>query len=111
MAVETNTQVDEIAGRKGYENRVADAEDISGGVEHAIGNVPAFSLWLSVGGAIDITVEASPDGGATWYELPESQITFSGAADDVKHISYNMNRIRLTGSDATAVTAQIREVM
>lgn len=111
MALESDAEIKEIQGRSGYSNVVANNEDISGGKEHTIGNVPSFSLWLSVGGAIDITVEGSPDGGQTWYTLPESKIVFSGAGDDVKHISYHMDRIRLTGSNATAVTAQIREVM
>lgn len=112
MALNSDAQIKEIQGRKGYANDVTDGlEDTSGGVEHVVGNVPSFTVWLKTGGAVNVDIELSPDGGTTWYMLPESPVKFSGADDNAVHISYNCNRIRLTGSDATGVQAQVREVL
>jgi hypothetical protein len=112
MSLETTTEIDELKGRAGREAKVADAEDISGGVEAAISNVASFTLYLDVAGSVDLTLELSPDGGETWYEpRDESPISFGGDDSDLYRIVYDADRIRLTGSDGTAVTAQIREVV
>jgi len=87
-------------------------EDISGGVEQAIGNVPAATLYLAASGAVEVTVEFSPDAGKTWYEpTAESPVAFNAAGEDIVHIEYHATDIRLTGSNGTAVEAQVREVV
>ena len=89
-------------------------EDISGGVEAAVGDVSAFTLYLGVSTAtaVDVQVVLSPDDGTNWYEPEESPVTFtSGDESAVEHIRYNASRIRLKGSNATPVKAQLREVV
>lgn len=87
------------------------AEDISDGIEAAIGDVSAFTLFLGATGAVDVEVQLSPDGGTTWYVTPESPVSFSEADADIVHIKYNANRIRLAGSNVTPVEVQVREVV
>jgi hypothetical protein len=87
-------------------------EDISEGVEAEVGNVDSVTIFLDVAGAVNVTVEFSPDGGTNWYQpAGESPIEFTEASTDVVHVDYNVDRIRLSGSDATAVKAQLREVV
>ncbi len=88
---------------------VADAEDISGGEEAAIGNYSAWTLYLKAAAAIDVTIELSPDGGTTWYEI-EDTVDFAAAGDEIIEFGFMANRIRLTGSNANDVTAQVRGV-
>ena len=112
MALESDAEIKEIQGRKGYSNDVVKpAADISTGVEHVVGNVPSFTIYLSASAAINVAVEVSPNGGTDWYELPESPVKFTAAGDDAVHVSYNCDRVRLTGSTIDPVKAQIREVM
>jgi len=89
---------------------VSDAEDISGGVTAELSNYDRWTLYISVAGAIDITVELSPDGGTTWYEIPESPLSYGAAADDAMEIGYSATNLRLTGSNVTNTTAQVRGV-
>jgi len=89
---------------------VASAEDISGGVTAELSNYNRWTLFIHVAGAIDVTVELSPDGGDTWYESPESPLSYSGTGDDAVEFGYDATDIRLTGSNATNITAQIRGV-
>jgi len=89
---------------------IADAEDISGGVTASLANFDRWTLLIHVGGAIDITVEVSPDNGTTWYEIPESVLSYSAATDDVLNLGYDATDIRLTGSNTTSTTAQVRGV-
>jgi len=89
---------------------ISDAEDISAGVTAELSNYDRWTLFIHVAGAIDVTVELSPDGGATWYEIPESVLSYGGAADDVMEIGYSATNIRLTGSNATNVSSQVRGV-
>jgi len=87
------------------------AEDITGSVEAEVDDVSAFTLFLGAQGAVDVEVELSPDDGSTWYEAPESPVSFGEGGAEVVHIRYNVTNIRLTGSDATPVEAQVREVV
>jgi len=87
------------------------AEDISGSVETEVGDVSSFTLYLGTEGAVDVEVALSPDGGKTWYVTPESPVQFAEAGADIIHIEYNASNIRLTGSNGTAVEAQIREMV
>jgi len=89
---------------------IANAEDISAGVTASLANFDRWTLLLNAAGAIDITVEISPDGGTTWYEIPESPLSFSGAGDKTEELGYDATNIRLTGSNATNVTSQVRGV-
>jgi len=84
--------------------------DISGGVEAALKNFKRWTLYLKAADAIDITIELSPDGGTTWFKVPESPISFSAAGDDVVEFGYDATHIKLTGSNTNAVTAIIRGV-
>lgn len=112
MSLETLTKIEELKDRFASNSQLADSEDTSGGVETAIGDVQSYSLFLDVGGAVDLTVKLSPDGGETWYEpRDESPISFGGANTDVYWFEYDADRLRLTGSNDTPVSAQIREVV
>jgi len=84
--------------------------DISDGVVAALKNFKRWTLYLKVADAIDITIELSPDGGSTWFTVPESPISFSAADDDIIEFGYDATHIKLTGSNANAVTAIIRGV-
>jgi len=84
--------------------------DISGGVTAELKNFKRWTLYLKTADAIDITIELSPDGGTTWFTVPESPVSFSAAGDDVIEFGYDATHIRLTGSNTNAVTAIIRGV-
>jgi len=73
-------------------------------------NYDGWTLYTHVAGAIDITVELSPDGGGTWYEIPESPLSYSEETDDANEVGYNGTDIRLTGSNTTDVTADVRGI-
>jgi len=99
----------EVGGDAGETIRLAAAEDISGGTNRF--KLPSFSNWslfIHVADAIDITVELSPDHKQTWFEIPESPLSYSGATDDVLEMGYTAFAIRLTGSNTTDVTAYVR---
>jgi len=89
---------------------IASAEDISGGVTAELSNYDRWTLFIHVAAAVDITVELSPDDGDTWYEIPESVLSYGGAADDALEFGYDATHIRLTGSNTTDTTAQVRGV-
>ena len=114
MTVNTNSEYTDLTSRAGFKSDLADTEDISGGVETELGDTNTVTLFLKVteGAAIDVKVELSPDG-ETWYEpTDESPVSFaSNDTDKVEHIPYNASHLRITGGNATAVQAQIREVV
>lgn len=111
MTVNTRSETTNISDRSGGQAKLADAENISTGATAETANTASTTLYLHVEGAVDITVEASPDGGETWYVLPESPVQFTAAGDNAVQFGYDFNRIRVTGSNSTAVTAQLREVV
>jgi len=86
---------------------ICDSEDISGGVTASLSNYDGWTLYTHVAGAIDITVEISPDNTDTWYEIPESPLSYSEETDDANVIDYDGTDIRLTGSNDTDVTADV----
>ncbi len=86
------------------------AGSIQGGVEHPLPAYTEWTLCLKAGAAADVTVELSPDGGTTWYEVDESAVTFGSAGDKVLSMSYQANRIKLTGNNTADITAQVRGV-
>lgn len=85
------------------------AGDISGGVT-ADPQQESRTLFLNTAGAIDITVELSPDGGSNFYEIDESPIEINSATDRTVEFGYDFDRIKLTGSNTTDVLAQIFRV-
>jgi hypothetical protein len=112
MPLGTNAETANITGRDGSLRELQpEPGDISGGVEAAVGDVQSLTLYLSASGAVEVTVEASADGGENYFTLPESPVVFGGAGDDAVLINYDMNRIKLTGSDGTNVQALLREVV
>jgi hypothetical protein len=116
VSLETDVQfTGRVAGESGLTTDADGSpvqQDISGGVEQDVGNVDSATLFLDVAGAVDVNVEFSPDGGTNWYEpAAESPVEFSESDTDLVHISYNVDRIRVSGSNSTAVKAQLREVV
>jgi hypothetical protein len=113
MTVEVSSEATNISRRDGGTAKLADAENISGdGVEARTSNTTSTTLYLSVDGAVTISVEVSPDGGSTWYVLPESPVKFSGSDDNAIRFAYDFNRLRVSSDDASVdVTAQLREVV
>jgi len=89
---------------------IAIDEDISAGKTAALKNFKRWTLYLKTAGAIDITIELSPDGGNTWFTVPESPISFSGAGDNIIEMGYDATHIKLTGSNTNATTAIIRGI-
>lgn len=114
MTVNTTAESSTMADRVADTNKLADGEAIQDGREHGVGNVEAVTLFLKVmdAVAVDVIVELSPDSGSTWYQPDESPVSFASDDEDaVEHIPYNADRIRLTSSNDTPVTAQLREVV
>lgn len=113
MSLDTETEIRDIKGRSGNSSDVTNGqEDISVQKTSPVGNVSSFTVFLDAAGAVDVTIELSPDGGSTWYEpRKESPVSFSGANEEIVQVEYNATDIRVTGSDTTAVEVQIREVV
>jgi hypothetical protein len=87
---------------------IANNINISGGVVGTVGNYNRWSLFIYAAAAINITIELSPNAGANYYDITESPIAFAAAGDKVYEMGYTADRIRLTGSNATLCTVQIR---
>ena len=93
---------------------LADNEDISGSVDYAIplGDDDKYrntSLYIRTAGAINITLEFSPEnsGSPDYFEPSESPLVFNAAGENIYQIDYTWKAIQLTGSNATNVTAKI----
>lgn len=112
MGVDANSTVEGINDRGGYDNELQNpAGDIENGVERELDKNPqSYTLFLDVAGAVDVTVELSPNG-EDWFEPTDSPIKFSAAGTEIVHFDYDFNHIRLAGSDATNVLALDREVL
>jgi len=87
--------------------------DISEGVESSLstgkGSPSSATLYIAAEGAMDVTIEFSPDGGSTWYEpADKSPIGFNSAGEDVAYIEYDASQIRVTGSNSTKVNLDLR---
>jgi len=87
---------------------ICEAEDISGSVTAPLKNYDRWTLFIHVEGAIDITVELYS--GENWYEIPESPLSYSAAGDDVLETGYDGTQIRLTGSNTTETTSDVRGI-
>lgn len=117
MALDTNTVIDRIMGRAAARSLVADQADISTGVEADIDDVSSFSVYIKTEGQVNVEIELSPDG-TNWYKPgdadstpDESPVQFNDAGTEIISMAYDADRIRLTGSNTTAVTVQIKEVV
>jgi len=83
----------------------AAGESVSGAVDN-YGRVTLYS-WVS--GATQLTVEASPDDGGHWFEIPESPLgPYAADEEDANVIDYNMNLLRLTTQSGVTQTHQLR---
>lgn len=112
MPTETVGDIEELQGRATSERPLTDGlEDISGGTASELGDASSWTLFLGTSGAVDVEVSLSPDSGTTWYVAPESPVSFSEAGADIIEMGYNATAVRLEGSDATGVEAQIYEVV
>ncbi len=101
----------ELKGRRAETIVIAMADDISGvGVQSALSNYSSWTLFLKAAAAVDVTIELSPDEGTTWYRV-EDDVALVAAKDEIIEFGFRANRIRLTGSNAEAVTAHIRGVL
>ena len=117
MSIETQTVIDRIMGRASSRSQLADAEDITAGVEASIGDLTSFSLFLRTDAAENVQIELSPDG-SEWFEPgkasntpAESPIKFDGAGTEVIRFGYDADAIRLTGANGANVTAKMKEVV
>jgi len=112
MPIRGIADIQELKGRLGRSSELTDGpEDISGGTERELNDVTSTTLYLHAEGAVSITVEGSPDSGDTWYVFSESPISFESAGDKMIHWPYNLDRLRLSANNGTAVRAQVREVV
>ena len=108
-----DAEVEKIKARGASGTSLTDgAEDISEGVEATLstgtGAASSATLFIKTEGAIELTIEFSPDG-SVWYEpTAESPIVFDGADEDVAFIEYDAAAIRVTGSTTTAVNLDLR---
>lgn len=112
MVLDTNSERTNLSGRGSGEAMLADGDDLTDAVDARIADVQSFTVYLSVDGEVEIEVSASPDGGDSWYTLPESPVRFAAAGEDAIHVRYNMTHLRLQSNDGGVdVTAQIRQVV
>ncbi|MDH5019030.1 hypothetical protein [Halobacterium rubrum] len=112
MPVGVSGDIEELQGRASIERGLTNgAEDISGGTASMLGDASSWTLYLGAEGAVNVEVSLSPDGGTTWYVAPESPVQFDAAGADIIAMGYDATAIRLEGSDATAVEAQVYEVV
>lgn len=108
-----DTEVDKIKARGASGTSLTDgAKDISEGVEATLstgtGAASSATLFIETQGAVDLTIEFSPDGSA-WYE-PQSQmpISLSEAGTEVVALGYDASALKVTASNSTAVDLDLR---
>lgn len=114
MTVDVSSETTNISDRAGGSSKVADAANISTGKVVKTNDVESSTLFLDVDGAVNVTLEFSPnDEGDDWYQPREgSPVEFSQANTEIVEIGYDYRRLRLTSDDANvAVTAEVREVV
>lgn len=80
--------------------------NISTGVSKTTKPYYSVSLYIQTAGAINITIEITPDG-TNWYPVPEGVRFYGAATKDIIEIGYTLQGIKLTGSNTTNVTASI----
>ena len=107
------SEVEKIKAREGSGTSLTNgAEDISDGREASLstgfGAASSATLFIVTEGAIDLTIEFSPDGEKFREPADESPIKFSEAGEDVAFIDYDAAAVRVEGSDATGVDLDLR---
>lgn len=111
MALESDIEV--VKARGSRSTTLTDgAEDISGGVTAPMstgkGAGSSATLFIKTQGAVELTIEFSPDG-SEWYEpAAESPIKFDKAGQDIAFIDYDAAAIRVTGSNSAVVNLDLR---
>jgi len=114
MPVDTKTDVKQLNGYAAASTSITDGpEDISTGVSAellvAASAGSSATLFISTEGAVNLTIEFSPDGGGTWHEpAEESPISFDAAGEDVAYIEFDASMLRVTGSNGTGVDLDLR---
>ncbi len=110
----TKANIEILGGRGATGASLTDGpEDISDGLEVNVqtetGDIAAATLYIATEGAVDVSIEFSPDNGDTWREpLYESPVTFDEADQDLVLIEYQATDLRVTGSNSTAVDLDLR---
>lgn len=107
------SNVEKIEAREAVGTSLTDgAEDISGGVTASMstgkGSGGSATLFIEAQGALDLTIEFSPDGSAFYEPAAESPITFDAAGMDVAYVEFDAAAIRVTGSNTTPVDLDLR---
>jgi len=83
----------------------AAGESVSGAIE----NYGRMTLYTWVSGATQLTVEASPDDGSNWFEIPESPLgPYSAGEEDANIIDYTMTHLRLTTQSGVTQSQVLR---
>jgi len=113
MPVDTNTEVNSIDGRGSADASLTDGfEDLSAGTTADLstgdGAASTATLFIATEGAVDLTIEFSPDGETFREPTDESPIEFSGAAEDVALIDYDAAAVRVEASNTTGVDLDLR---
>lgn len=113
MPVGTETDVKSIEGRGTAETSITDGpEDISNGVtvdlSTATGAASTATLFIETQGAVELTIEFSPDGETFREPADESPIEFTEAGEDVAFIEFDAAAVRVSGSDTTGVDLDLR---
>lgn len=101
--------------RSSPNENIADNVDISGGANFFIplGEENRWrntSLYIRTAGAIDITLELSPEnsGSPDFFEPAESPLVFTDAGENIFEIDFTWKGIQLTGSNTNLVTAKLK---
>jgi len=96
----------ETIGSEGRETiTICESKDISSGIETTLKAYDRWTLYLKAAGAVDIKIELYD--GVEYHEIDESPISFGSAGSRVLSMGYDAYKIKLTGSNTTAVTARI----
>ena len=90
---------------------IADNEDVSGGIIAELYYYLRWTIFIKTQGDVELTVEMSPDDGNTWYEIPDSPLSYGEATDHVIEFGYDADKMRITANTSTAVTAQIKGIV
>lgn len=105
--------VEKIEAREAVGTPLTDGpEDISDGVEASLstekGAPSSATLFIATEGALELTIEFSPDGDTFREPLDESPIGYDGATEDVAYIEYDAAAIRVSASNSTKVDLDLR---
>ena len=98
--------IKQVLGQDAMETiTICEDENISSGVEASLKAYKRWTLYLKAAGAINVTIKLYD--GSEYHEIDESPISFSSAGSRVLSMGYDAYKIKLTGSNTTAVTARV----